>query len=78
MKYLLVSSNEEKNIAVLKCDNNTFDKSVLETALGEHFDEDIKVNSVEELSLHPLTYIAKCSNEELDMFNIELNETWVY
>ena len=50
----------------------------LKLALSEHFDAEIQVNSIEELSIHPLSFIAKCSNEELDMFNVELNETWLY
>ena len=79
MKYLLITSNQENNIAVLECDNNgCFHNEKLETALSEHFTEDIKANSVELISAHPIKFIAKCSNENLDMFNVELNETWLY
>jgi hypothetical protein len=80
MKYLLITSDTEPNIAVLKCkDNGEFDNEVLANALSEHFDEDINVNSVEVLSLHPIKLIAKCyTTTELDMFNVDLNQTWVY
>ena len=79
MKYLLITSTElnEKNIAVIGCtESNNF--NTVKLALSEHFDAEIQVNSIDELSIHPLSFIAKCSNEELDMFNIELNETWLY
>lgn len=81
MKYLLITSTElnERNISVISCtESNDFNTEKLKLALSEHFDAEIQVNSIEELSIHPLSFIAKCSNEELDMFNIELNETWLY
>ena len=78
-KYLLVTSNKNDNIGVLECDNEfKFENATLEKLLSDEFGDDIDVNSVEEIRTHPCKLVAKCSNSEFDMFNIDLNETWVY
>lgn len=82
-KFLLVTSEDmqENNIAVLQCSDNEVDSTKLEAALSEHFDYDVQVNSIEELCFYPLMFIAKCSmttDDGIDMFNVELNETWLY
>ena len=80
-KYLHLTTNEESNIAVIQCDKNgEFFNEQIETALAEHFDLDIQINSIETLSEHPMKQVVKYSYDdgELVMGSAYLNQTWLY
>lgn len=81
-KYLHLTTDEEPNIAVIGCDERgNFNQDQVETALAEHFDMDIQINSIEELSRYPIKLVVKYSfnnDDELEMASAYLNETWLY
>lgn len=96
-KFILLTANQEPNIGVIKIDTSKMTplESITEgefaseirekliKPLEEHFDADVKINSVEIKSLSPISVIANViidSGNELDVFSlkIELAETWVY
>ncbi len=78
-KYLLITSDDNDNIGVIRCDaEGQIDTSKLERLLSDEYGDDIQVNSLESLSITPLRLVAKCSDVDMDMFSIQLNETWVY
>ncbi len=86
-KLLLLTSDTEPNIGVIKCvgSDHTFSPSQVESALGEHFDVDVQVNSIEVLSKHPIKYVVKYSYDmgdegdaEIEMGTAYLDETWLY
>lgn len=81
-KYYLASSEElyDNNVAVIKEGERLAKR--LETALKEHLDnETVKVLKAYSIHLHRI--IAECSYEpdedgEIKMFNVELNQIWIY
>lgn len=83
-KYLLVSSEEESNIAVIKCDGQgNFLADQLISALGEHFDfDDVKISSIDEVSKYPLKYCVHYTitdyDDEIQNNVVYLNQTWIY
>lgn len=91
-KFLLVSTNEESNVGVLKIKfpsgGNVLDVDgaelvdKLETALAEHFDiDDLKVTHLDVKSCAPMSITANFTLETLsgeEKLVCELMETYLY
>jgi len=83
IKYLLLTANGEPNIAIIKTkkdDDSLYDN--VKTALNEHFDREHQINSIEELSNHPIHMIVKFSymddDDNIELDHAYLDETWLY
>jgi len=81
-RYLLLTTEECSNIAIIGCDENgEFLSDQVESALSEHLDMDVQVNSIEQRTDQPLQLSIKFSyddDDELILDNAYLKETWLY
>jgi hypothetical protein len=87
-KYLLVSSQDNPNIGVIKIEQDNCVGTArdiipaLTKMLEEEYSDEIEVQKTALMSEHPITIRAQVligkDDEENSGIDIELNETWLY
>lgn len=84
---LLITADDEPNIGVMICHITPktreiqFNQELLKEILEEHFDAEITLKEVQELTQYPAAFRALAVVDDgcsIDEMVINLNETWIY
>jgi hypothetical protein len=88
-KFVLVTASQEPNIGVINIGTQQgfgevgekLIKEKLPIVLGEHFDANVKLKSLDVKSVMPIMIeaVVEFTDEpEVEPFIVEMSETWVY